>query len=97
MRGKEMQPKLEAAAHDLNGLPNVIDIRNRGLVGAIEFAPRARATPDRRAHEVFQKCWEDSALVGATATAARSRPRQSSKTDRSTRSCRRWKAIKSAA
>lgn len=75
MRGKKMLSKLEAATQDLKGAPKVIDIRNTGLVGAIEFAPRARATPGRRAHEGFLKCWEDSVLVGAGATASRSRHR----------------------
>ena len=28
------------ALHSLKGLPNVIDIRNIGLMGAVEVAPR---------------------------------------------------------
>ncbi len=33
-----MAPVLEDALHSLKGEPNVIDIRNYGLMGAVEFA-----------------------------------------------------------
>jgi beta-alanine--pyruvate transaminase len=64
-RGQQMQPKLEAAVHSLKGLPNIIDIRNTGMVGAIEFAPRPGALPGRRAFEVFLGCWEAGVLLRA--------------------------------
>ena len=38
-RGAELAPHCEEALHSLKGEPHVIDIRNIGLVGAIELAP----------------------------------------------------------
>lgn len=64
-RGAQMHAKLEAAVHSLRGLPHVIDIRNTGMVGAIEFAPRPGALPGRRAFEVFLGCWEAGVLLRA--------------------------------
>ncbi len=64
-RGAEMHAKMEAAVHSLKGLPNVVDIRNTGMVGAIEFAPRPGALPGRRAFEVFMGCWEAGVLLRA--------------------------------
>jgi beta-alanine--pyruvate transaminase len=64
-RGAQLQTSLENALHSLRGLPHVIDIRNTGLVGAIEFEPRPGA-PGRRAFEVFQSCWDAGLLVRAT-------------------------------
>ncbi|MBH1986356.1 MAG: aspartate aminotransferase family protein [Burkholderiales bacterium] len=64
-RAARMHPVLEAALHSLRGLPHVIDIRNTGLVGAVEFEPREGAA-GRRAFEVFQACFEAGVLVRAT-------------------------------
>ena len=56
----------EAAIHQLKGLPNVIDIRNFGLIGAIELAPR-EGKPGTRAYDVFTKCFhEKDALIRVT-------------------------------
>ena len=45
-RGAELAPHFEDALHSLKGEPNVIDIRNIGLVGAIELrADRRPARP----------------------------------------------------
>jgi beta-alanine--pyruvate transaminase len=55
----------EDGLHAMKGLPNVIDIRNIGLVGAVEMSPR----PDRpgtRAYEVFLHCFEKGVLVRQT-------------------------------
>jgi beta-alanine--pyruvate transaminase len=52
--------------HGLQGLPHVVDIRNTGLVAAIELAPRTGAPAGRRAFEVFLDCWEQGVLVRAT-------------------------------
>jgi beta-alanine--pyruvate transaminase len=38
----------QAALHSLKGLPHVADIRNLGLVGAVELAPREGAPGDTR-------------------------------------------------
>jgi len=51
--------------HALRGLPNVIDLRNFGLIGAIELAPRPDA-PGTRAYDVFTGCYEQGLLTRAT-------------------------------
>ena len=44
------------ALHALKGLPNVIDIRNVGLMGAVELAPRKDAV-GARGYEVMVECF----------------------------------------
>ncbi|MBB6574360.1 adenosylmethionine-8-amino-7-oxononanoate aminotransferase [Xanthomonas arboricola] len=53
---------MEDALHSLRGLPHVIDIRNIGLIGAIELAPRDGA-PGARGYEVFERCFHDGGLL----------------------------------
>jgi len=65
-RGQRMEAKMASAMHGLKGLPHVVDIRNTGLVAAIEFASRPGAPVGRRAFEVFLDCWEQGVLVRAT-------------------------------
>ncbi len=48
--------------HSLKGLPNVIDIRNYGLVGAVELAPRPGA-PGTRAYDVFDRAFREGHLL----------------------------------
>jgi len=64
-RAAEMELIWEDAIHSLKGFPNVIDIRNIGLLGAIEFAPRAGA-PGARAYDCFVRCFEAGLLVRQT-------------------------------
>ncbi|HWL79355.1 MAG TPA: aspartate aminotransferase family protein [Roseomonas sp.] len=64
-RAKAMEPYFEEAAHSLRDLPNVIDIRNIGLVAGIELAPRP-GRPTARATEVFRKCFDDGLLIRTT-------------------------------
>ena len=64
-RAKALAPKWEAAIHALRGLPHVIDLRNLGLMGAIELEPRAGA-PGARAFELFVDCFQRGALVRVT-------------------------------
>jgi beta-alanine--pyruvate transaminase len=52
----------EDAIHGLRGLPNVVDIRNFGLVGAVELAPREGA-PGSRGFEVFQRAFHEHDLL----------------------------------
>jgi beta-alanine--pyruvate transaminase len=54
------------AVHALRGSPNVIDLRNIGLVAGIELEPRAGA-PGARGFETFLKCFEAGVLVRSTA------------------------------
>jgi beta-alanine--pyruvate transaminase len=51
--------------HALKGAPHVIDIRNCGLMAAIELEPRAGA-PGKRAYEVFVKAFEAGVLIRVT-------------------------------
>ncbi|MBO9195399.1 aspartate aminotransferase family protein [Rhizobium sp. 16-449-1b] len=55
----------ENALHSLKGMPNVIDIRNLGLVGAIELASRKDA-PGARAYDVFVDCFKRGLLIRVT-------------------------------
>ncbi len=65
-RAARMAPVLEKALHSLKGARHVIDIRNQGLVGAVELAPRPGA-PGARAFEAFLKTYEKGVLVRQTA------------------------------
>ena len=56
----------EAAAHALKGARHVIDVRNFGLMAAIELEPRPGA-PAARAYEAFVKCFEAGVLIRVTA------------------------------
>jgi beta-alanine--pyruvate transaminase len=64
-RAAELAPYWEEALHALKGLPNIIDIRNIGLIGAIEFEP-IEGQPGRRAHERFVDAFNRGLLVRAT-------------------------------
>lgn len=64
-RGTQMAPYFEHALHSLKGSPNVIDIRNIGLVGGIELAPRP-GEPGKRAFDVFLECWQRGVLIRTT-------------------------------
>ncbi|RYE61838.1 MAG: aminotransferase class III-fold pyridoxal phosphate-dependent enzyme, partial [Rhizobiaceae bacterium] len=55
----------EEALHSLKGLPHVIDIRNLGLVGAVELASREGAV-GARAYDVFVDCFQKGLLVRVT-------------------------------
>ncbi|MFI4933611.1 MAG: aspartate aminotransferase family protein [Caulobacterales bacterium] len=61
-----MAPIWEAAIHGLRGKPNVIDIRNLGLMGAIDLAPRPGAV-GARGYAVLLKALELGLLVRITA------------------------------
>jgi len=67
-RGAELAPSFEDAVHSLRELPNVIDIRNFGLMAAIELAPRAEG-PGRRGYEVMVDCFRSGLLVRAAGDA----------------------------
>src|SRR5579884_1761318 len=65
-RAASLESYLADAVHSLRGLPNVIDLRNIGLVGAIELEPRPGA-PGARGFEAFLKCFEAGVMVRSTA------------------------------
>jgi beta-alanine--pyruvate transaminase len=58
----ELSAYFEQGVHSLKGLPNVVDCRNLGLIGAVELASRPGA-PGERGYEVFEKCWERGVFV----------------------------------
>jgi beta-alanine--pyruvate transaminase len=64
-RGEELGPYWEDALHSLKGEPHVIDIRNIGLIGAIELAP-IPGEPTKRAFSAFLKAFERGALIRTT-------------------------------
>jgi beta-alanine--pyruvate transaminase len=64
-RGAELAPYFEDALHSLKGLPQVIDIRNIGLVGAVELAPMA-GEPTKRAFAAFLAAYEKGVMVRTT-------------------------------
>jgi beta-alanine--pyruvate transaminase len=64
-RAAALAPYWADAVHSLKGARNVIDIRNLGLVGAVELAPRGGA-PGARAGEVFRRCFDDGLLARYT-------------------------------
>lgn len=61
-RALELGSYWEDALHSLRELPNVVDIRNMGLVGAVELA--ADGTPGARGYRVYHHCfWHNNTLV----------------------------------
>jgi beta-alanine--pyruvate transaminase len=55
----------EDGLHKFKGAPHVVDVRNCGLMGAIELEPRA-GQPGKRAYEVFVKAFEAGVLIRVT-------------------------------
>ena len=64
-RAVELEDYWQQALHGLAGLPNVIDIRSTGLVGAVHLASRDNA-PGTRGYEVFESCFWDGLMVRCT-------------------------------
>ena len=64
-RAGTMQDDFAKALHSLRGEPNVIDIRNIGLVGGIELAPLP-GDPAKRAFDVFLDCYARGLLIRTT-------------------------------
>ncbi|MCA3338269.1 MAG: aspartate aminotransferase family protein [Roseomonas sp.] len=65
-RARALEPYWQDAVHSLKGLPNVIDIRDIGLIGAVELAPRP-GKPTQRALDVFRRCFDEGVLIRVTA------------------------------
>jgi beta-alanine--pyruvate transaminase len=62
---RALAPCWENAVHALKGLPHVVDIRNLGLVGAIELESIA-GQPAKRAFSAFLRAYESGLLVRTT-------------------------------
>ncbi len=61
-RGPQISATWEAAVHQLKGAPHVRDIRNIGVLAAIELTPREGA-PGARAAEAVEHCFAAGVLV----------------------------------
>jgi beta-alanine--pyruvate transaminase len=64
-RAAELEGYFAEAVHSLRSQPNVIDVRNIGLVAGIELAP-IEGQPAKRAFNVFLDCWERGVLIRTT-------------------------------
>ncbi|BCP51617.1 aspartate aminotransferase family protein [Kaistia sp. 32K] len=64
-RVSEISSYWEDALHSLKGLPNVIDIRNIGLIGAIELEP-IPGSPTKRAFQAFLKAYDNNLMIRTT-------------------------------
>ena len=64
-RAAELSPYWEDALHSLKGTRHVIDIRNMGLIGAVELEPIAGA-PTKRAFSAFLKGYEKGIMIRTT-------------------------------
>lgn len=64
-RAAEIAPYWEEKLHSLRDCPNVIDIRNLGLIGAIELKP-IDGEPTKRAFNAFLNAYNDGLLIRTT-------------------------------
>jgi beta-alanine--pyruvate transaminase len=64
-RAAALAPYWEQALHSLRDCPNVIDIRNEGLIGAVELAPIA-GQPTKRAFQAFLDAYDAGILIRTT-------------------------------
>ncbi|HAL42561.1 MAG TPA: aspartate aminotransferase family protein [Gammaproteobacteria bacterium] len=56
-RAQRLAPVLEHTLHSLRGQPHITDIRNFGMAGALQIAPRD-GDPLIRPFEIGVRCWE---------------------------------------
>ena len=61
-RGDELISHFEEVVHSLRDLPHVVDVRNIGFMGAIEFEPIAGAPGGKRAMNVLEECFHNEDL-----------------------------------
>ena len=64
-RARDLETYWQEAVHMLRQSPNVADVRNIGLVGAIELAP-AEGRPGARGNDVYRRAFESGLLVRVT-------------------------------
>lgn len=64
-RARELEGKWEDALHSLKDHPHVVDIRNMGLIGAVELEP-IPGQPAKRAFDAFVKAYEKGILIRTT-------------------------------
>ncbi|HWG05156.1 MAG TPA: aspartate aminotransferase family protein [Beijerinckiaceae bacterium] len=61
-RAKALEGRFADAVHSLKGLPNVLDIRTIGIVGAIDLAPH-KDGPGARAFMAMERAFHDHGLM----------------------------------
>jgi len=64
-RARSLEGYFEDGLHSLKGEPNVIDVRNIGLIGAVELQP-IEGQPTARAMQVFRYCYDNGVIVRTT-------------------------------
>jgi beta-alanine--pyruvate transaminase len=64
-RAHDLESYWEQAVHMLRQAPNVVDVRNIGLVGAVELAP-LEGRPSVRGSDVYQRAFAEGLLVRVT-------------------------------
>jgi beta-alanine--pyruvate transaminase len=64
-RAAAIAPYWQEALHSLRGLPHVTDIRNMGLIGAVELDPIA-GEPTKRAFAAFLDAYESGIMIRTT-------------------------------
>ena len=64
-RAAALAPEWEQAMHSLHDCPHVIDIRNEGLIGAVELEPIA-GQPTARAFKAFLDAYDAGILIRTT-------------------------------
>jgi beta-alanine--pyruvate transaminase len=64
-RAAALAPHWEAALHSLRDCPHVVDVRNEGLIGAVELAP-IPGQPTARAFKAFLDAYDAGILIRTT-------------------------------
>ena len=64
-RARSLEDDFADALHSLKGEPNVIDVRNFGLIGAVELQG-IDGQPTARAMKVFRECYDNGVIVRTT-------------------------------
>ncbi|MEB2398223.1 MAG: aminotransferase class III-fold pyridoxal phosphate-dependent enzyme [Alcaligenaceae bacterium] len=64
-RAQALAPRWEALAHAMQGEPHVVDVRNIGLLAAVELAP-IEGKPGQRAQQAHKACLKEGCLIRAS-------------------------------
>ena len=56
-RAAKLSTYWETKLHSLRGFPHVVDVRNIGMMGAVELAPAAGSAGYLRAKDVWDRCF----------------------------------------
>ena len=61
-QARKLEDRFADAIHTMKGEPHVIDVRNFGMMGAVELAPREGA-PGARGMEMHVRCFEEGLVL----------------------------------